>query len=337
MFLAGDIGGTKTDLAVFDRARGPFSPVVEKRYPSGDYESLEAIVREFLDGFDLPIQHASFAVAGPVSEGSASLTNLPWVIDQASLASTLPIGSVTLLNDVAAMAAAIPYLRAGDVRTLREGKSAPGGTIALLAAGTGLGQAFLTWNGDRYRAHSSEGGHVDFGPTTDLETRLLTRLRARFGRVSYERVCAGRSMPDLYDFLADESGIPESEEVRAELAIARDRTPAILQRAVDRERPDPLCSATVDLFSSVLGAQAGNFALTVLATGGVYIAGGIPQRILPVVTGQGRLMVAAFEQKGRLSPLLGSVPIHVIVDPVALLGAAVESLDSDVAERTAQG
>ncbi|HZO28630.1 MAG TPA: glucokinase [Chloroflexota bacterium] len=327
MLLAGDIGGTKTALAVFSAEHGPRAPLAEKVFPSGDYPSLEAIAREYIREVDHPVTQACFAVAGPVSSGRATLTNLPWVIEESALQAALGLECVRVLNDVEAMATAVPHLRPGELCTVRDGEPLPGGAIAVIAPGTGLGEAFLMWDGLRYRAYPSEGSHVDFAATTPQQAELLRRLQARWGRVSYERVCAGRSIPDLYDFLMDVGQMQESPAVRAELAVARDRTPTIMAAGVARPAPDPLCRAALDLFMSIFGAAAGNLVLSVLATGGLYIGGGIPQRLLPVAPGMDQIFLSTFQDKGRLSPVLARVPIHLIVEPVALLGAAVHGLD----------
>jgi glucokinase len=333
MLLAGDIGGTKTALAVFSADHGPRAARAERLFPSADYPSLEAIAREYLAEVDLPVTQACFAVAGPVSNGRATLTNLPWVLEESALQAALGLEAVSLLNDVEAMATAVPHLRPDELHTVREGEPVPGGAIAVMAPGTGLGQAFLVWDGLRYRAHPSEAGHIDFGPTTPQQTELLNRLRARWGRVSYERVCAGRSIPDLYDFLKDVGQMQESAVIRAQLDKVRDRTPTIMAGGLAQPDADPLCRATLDLFIAILGAASANFVLSVLATGGLYIGGGIPQRMLPHATGQGSRFLSTFQDKGRLSPLLARVPVHVIVEPVALLGAALHGLDVTVPAR----
>jgi len=327
MLLAGDIGGTKTAVAVYSADRGPREPLAERIFPSAEYPSLEAIAREYIAEVDLPVTQACFAVAGPVSRGRATLTNLPWVVDETALKAALGLEWVDVLNDVEAMAVAVPYLRPDELSTVREGEPEPGGAIALMAPGTGLGAAFLTWDGLRYRAYPSEIGHVDFGPTTPQQTELLRRLQSRWGRVSYERVCAGRSIPDLYDFLKEEGEMQESAAVRAELSRVHDRTPVIMMAGVAQPSPDPLCQATLKLFTSIFGVAAGNFVLSVLATGGLYIGGGIPQRMFPAATGHEELFLSTFQEKGRLTPLLARVPVHMIVQPVALLGAAYHGLD----------
>lgn len=334
MLLAGDIGGTKTAMAVFSTETGPRAPIAEKVFPSGDYSSLEAIARQYISEVGLPVTQACFAVAGPVSRGQASLTNLPWIVEESALREALGLDLVSVMNDVEAMANAVPHLQPSELRTIQEGEVVPGGAIALIAPGTGLGEAFLTWDGTRYRAYPSEGSHSNFGPTTPRETELLKYLQARWGRVSYERVCAGQSIPDLYDFLKLEGQTPESPEVRDELATVKDRTPTIMARALARPAPDLLCREALNLFVRILGSEAGNLVLTVLATGGLYIGGGIPQRIFPVATGQGQLLLSTFQEKGRLTPLLARVPVHLIVEPVALLGAAYHGFD--IAESAAK-
>src|SRR5215472_7281553 len=334
MLLVGDIGGTKTDLAVVTAERGPWLPVAQKRFPSGDYLNLEDIAREFVAEVKLPIRGACFAVAGPVINGKAALTNLPWIVEESALQAALRLEFVSLLNDVEAVAAAVPHLRPGDVSTLQDGEAVPGGSIAVIAAGTGLGEAFLTWDGSRYHAYPSEGSHNDFGPTSPRETSLLQHLQARFGRVSYERVCAGKAIPDLYDFLKDEGLTPESPELAAQIARMRDRTPRIVGAALDARDPDPLALAAVNMFVAILGAQAGNLALTVLATGGVYLAGGMAQRILPVEKGARESFLSTVHVKGRLSPFMSRVPVHLILESVALVGAAFAALERTYSARS---
>ncbi|HEY2592843.1 MAG TPA: glucokinase, partial [Chloroflexota bacterium] len=315
LLLAADIGGTKTDMAVFSAELGARAPIAEKRFPSADYPSLEAIATEFLSKLDLPVSSACFAVAGPVVEDRAALTNLPWVVETSTLRSALGLGSVKLLNDLEAMATAVPYLLPRELHTVQEGVSEPGGTLAVIAPGTGLGEAFLTWDGGRYHAHASEGGHTNFGPTTPREIDLLRFLQDRWGSVSYERVCAGQSIPDLYDFLRSRSGFSESPGLHAELQAAHDRTPPIMAAGLNADAPDPLSQATLDLFTTMLGKEAGNLALTVLATAGVYLAGGIVQRMAPS-RGWSQFQ-ATFCDKGRLSGLLQKIPVFVILEPVA--------------------
>ena len=324
MLLAGDVGGTKTELAVFAPKRGPRAPRAQERFHSASYPGLDAIAREFLGKVALPVTDACFAVPGPVVEGRANLTNLPWVLEERALATSLGLESVHLLNDLVAVANAVPRLVPTDLHTLNAGAAQAGGAIAVIASGTGLGQAFLTSDRSAYRAHPPEGGHCDFGPNTELETELLRYLRAGLGHVSVERVCSGIGIPGIYDFLRNRGQVAETPELAERLAAADDRTPLILEAALNPNRSDRLCAATLGLFVSILGAEAGNLALKTLATGGVYLAGGIPPRILPALD-SGRFM-DAFRRKGRFADLLGRIPVHVIVDDAALLGVATYGL-----------
>jgi glucokinase len=320
MLLAGDIGGTKTDLGVFSAEKGPRAPLAQARFHSADYPGLEPMAREFLAGVKLPVSHACFGVAGPVGGGRAQLTNLPWLLDEAALGASLNLQAVRLLNDLEAIANAVPHLLPDDLHTLSAGDPVAGGAVAVIAPGTGLGEAFLTREAAEYRAHPSEGGHADFAPSNPEEVELLRSLQARFGHVSCERVCSGSGIPNLYDYLKQLGAVAPSPEVAARLAAAEDRTPLILEAAVDPQRPCPLCVATLQMFVSILGAEAGNLALKVLATGGVYLGGGIPPRILPAL--QDRRFLEAFRRKGRMAGLLARVPVHVITSRVALIGLA---------------
>jgi glucokinase len=251
---------------------------------------------------------------------------LPWVLDEAQLRAALDLSAVHLLNDVLAVAHAVPGLGSVDVRTLNQGAPADGGAIAVIAPGTGLGEAYLTWDGVRYRAFASEGGHTDFGPNTPLEMEMLRFLQQRFDHVSYERICSGIGLPNIYRFLK-ESGYASEPAWLAEQLAADDPTPIIVAAALDTSRPCELCAATLDLFVSALGAEAGNMALKVLATGGVYLGGGIPPRILPLLAG-GEFM-QAFLRKGRFSELLSRMPVRVILNSkAALLGAALYGLEA---------
>jgi|GEM_PF-31675 len=281
--LAGDIGGTKTDLALFSAEAGPRAPLVEASFPSADYPSLEEVVRAFLTQAGRSVDSAAFGVAGPVVAGQAQITNLPWVITEAHLREALQLSSVRLLNDLEAIAHGIPILEPADLSTLNAGTPAPNGATAIIAPGTGLGEAFVTWDGSRYQAHPSEGGHADFAPSDTLELELLRVLQRRFGHVSYERVCSGRGLPNLYASLKETGQTPESARVAQLLTAADDPTPVIVDAALEAP-PDPLCAATLTTFVSILGAEAGNLALKVLATGGVFVGGGIPPRILPALS-----------------------------------------------------
>ncbi|MGD8543367.1 MAG: glucokinase [Desulfobacteraceae bacterium] len=328
MVLAGDIGGTKTHLAVFAPGSDVRNPFREKTYASGRYASLEALAREFLTAIDAQVERASFGVAGPVVAGRARITNLPWVMEEAQLAEALGLASVHLLNDLEAIAGAVPALRETDQVVLNRGQAASGGAVAVIAPGTGLGEAFLVRDGTRYRAQPSEGGHADFAPNSALQAELLNHLQQRFGHVSWERVCSGSGLPNIYDFLKASGHAPEPDWLAASLAAADDRTAVIVRAALDAGRPCRLCRTTLETFVAILGAEAGNLALKVMATGGVYLGGGMPPRILPAL-GDG-IFMEAFADKGRMAPLLKQMPVHVITNPkAALWGAARRAMGSE--------
>jgi glucokinase len=325
--LVGDVGATNTRLTlVAGPARSP-SVLYEAVLPSARYAGLEEPVREFLRQAPARPGRAVFAVAGPVVEGRADLTNLGWVLEEQGLRETLGVASVHLLNDLVAMAYAMPHLGPESLATLQAGRPVADGPRAVVAPGTGLGQAFLTWNGSAYRAHPSEGGHVDFAPIGQAQDELLDYMRARYEHVSSERVCSGRALPELYAFLRDRGAEPESRAIADRLAAAPDHTPVIIEAALATPFSG-LCRATVELFALILAAEAGNAALRVVATGGVYLGGGLPRRLLPVLTSPPFL--DRFRQKGRLSPLLRRIPLHVVTRPnIGLFGALHFALAGD--------
>ncbi len=326
MLLAGDVGGTKTELAIVSGQMGPRSPLVEETFSSADYPNLDALVGDFLMQADVRVERAVFGVAGPVIAGQATITNLPWVVEEAQLEKDLGISEVHLLNDLTATAYAVPYLDPEDLHTLSSGEPDQQGAIAIVAPGTGLGQAFLTWDGTRYRAYSSEGGHTDFAPSTPQQLELLRYLLEHFDHVSWERVCSGRGLPHIYAFLKGSGYAEEPSWLTERLARDSDPTPVIIDAALAAEPTASICVAAVEMFVSLLGAEAGNLALKVLATGGVYLAGGIPSRILPFLKTSSFL--ESFRSKGRMSNLLERIPVHVILNPkTALLGAACFGLN----------
>lgn len=321
LLLAGDVGGTKTNLAIFSRKAGLHAPLAEATFSSADFDDLATLVRTFLADAGLPVTRACVGVAGPVVDRQARITNLPWLIDADQMTAALGFSSFTVLNDLVAIAGGVPFLEPDDLYTLHPGTPEPGGAKAVVAPGTGLGEAFLTWDGTRYRAHASEGGHADFAPNTALEVELLRYLQARFGHVSYERVCSGRGIPNIYGYLKDSGYAEEPAWLAEKLATADDPTPVIAQAALDGDPPCALCAATLDTFAGILGAEAGNMALRVVATGGVYLGGGIPVHLLPALDGE--RFCNAFVAKGRLSHLPARTPVYVILNPKsALLGAA---------------
>ena len=324
--LAGDIGGTKTILAVYSAEAGLSRPINELSYPSGRYTSLEHMIREFLAAVGLSIDKACFAVAGPVLAGRAKITNLTWVVDAEALRAAFGWKAVAVLNDMQGIANAIPSLQPEDVHTLNEGAPLPEGNIGLLAPGTGLGEGFLTWAGGRYHPYGCEGSHVSFGPVGELQIGLLRYMNGQgFDHVSVERVCSGGlGVPHLYNYLKS-VGYEEPEWLAKQLAGSEDPTPIIMTAAQDQTRQCELARAVLDLFVAILGAEAGNLALKVLATGGVYLGGGIPPRILPQL--QKPEFLEAMRSKGRFRAMLTNIPVHVILNSkVGLLGAAAYGL-----------
>ncbi len=326
MLLAGDIGGTKTVLALFDVATDANfiarHPIIERTFPSQQYQSLELIIDEFLRDGDYSISAGSFGVAGPVVGDRAQVTNLPWVIEAGAMRQQFGF-RIHLLNDLEALATAVPHLEGTDLITLNEGRRVERGAIGVIAPGTGLGEAFLVWSGDHYQAHPSEGGHCAFGPTTPLQLEMLNYWLPRMGHVSYERVCSGIGIPNIYTFLHETKRYPEPEWLREQIAEATDLTPVIARAAMAGEAE--ICSATLQLFMEILGDQAGNLALTVLATGGIYLGGGIPGRILPQL--QKGPFMEFFQDKGRFSEMMSRVPVHVIYNSkAALYGTAYDAL-----------
>jgi len=326
MLLAGDVGGTKTRLAVIAADRGPRDPVIAATYASADFPGLDAIVSRFIEETGVPIEHACVGAAGPVVANRVTTTNLPWLLDGDALARSLALASFRLINDLEAVANGVLELLPEDVHTLNAGQPISHGAIGVIAPGTGLGEAYLCWDGQAYRPHPSEGGHTDFGPLDELQIGLLRYLQARQVHVSYERVCSGRAIPDIYAYLRDTGHAPEPPDLAREVAEARDATPVIARWALDASAPSALCLATLRTFVAILGAEAGNLALKVLATGGIYLAGGIPPRLLPLL--QEQAFLESFRGKGRLRDLLSGIPIHVVTYPdVALLGAARVGLE----------
>jgi glucokinase len=284
------------------------------------------MVREFLDEVKIQVDHACFGVAGPVVAGCVRITNLTWVIDSATLRSTFGFSTLDLLNDMESVAYAIPVLAPEDIFTLSAGSPVPGGNIAVLAPGTGLGEGFLTYNNGAYCAHASEGSHVSFAPVGELQMGLLSYLNTQgFSHVSFERVCSGGlGIPNLYAYLKT-TGLEEPAWLAEQLSRSEDPTPVIFAAAHDTTHPCKLAQATLNQFVSILGAEAGNLALKVLATGGIYLGGGISPRITSDL--QTPTFLDALRSKGRFRQLLTNIPLHVIMNSKAgLLGAAAYGL-----------
>jgi glucokinase len=316
IILAGDIGGTKTLLRL---AEAGGEVIADLRFDSRAYAGLNQIIAEFLRDQSVPgIAGACFGVAGPVEGGRANITNLPWQIDAAALAAEFRISQVRLINDFQAVAYGIEALDDGDLATLQAGIPVEGGVRAVIGAGTGLGEGFMTWQGGYYEAFPSEGSHADFAPTDALQVGLLNYLNKRHGHVSYERLLSGPGLVNIFEFLRDSAGRPASPELQAAMEIY-DTAAAISHCALAGK--DNLAAAALELFVRIYGAETGNLALKVLARGGVFVAGGIaPQIIDKLREGQ---FVRAFADKGRFAGLLATIPVHVVLNPeVGLLGAA---------------
>ena len=321
--LAGDIGGTKTELALYPVGQTPRQNLRKLRFPSQDFAALEEIVAQFLAAGKAEIVGASFGVAGPVVSGVACITNLPWIIEARRLERDLGV-PVGLINDMDAIAHTVAHIDPDDMITLLPGTPVERGARAIIAPGTGLGEGFLVWSEGRYLPFGSEGGHTDFAPRGELQKALLTYLEDRFGHISYERVCSGIGLPNLYAFLKDSARFPEPDWLARQLSQVSDPTPVIAQAGLEARAQ--ICVAALDLFLSILGSEAGNLSLKILATGGVFIAGGIPRRLLPLL--QKPEFKQAFIDKGRFSEILNRIPVHVIINPeAALLGAAWHALN----------
>ena len=319
MILAGDIGGTHARLAFFDTSNGRLKLVDEREYPSREYSGLGQIVSTFILSKPQAVDAACFGIAGPVRDGRAQVSNLPWgTVDSSRLASEINIRSTFLINDLEASAWGLGVLDAVDMVPLKQGSANPIGNQAVIAAGTGLGQAGRLWDGRHHQVFPCEGGHTDFGPRDSLQIELLQYLIAKFGRVSYERVLSGPGLANIYHFLRDTGHGEEPAWLRDRLA-SEDPAAVISQSAM--EGKSPLCEEALDLFVSIYGAEAGNLALKIFATGGVFISGGIAPKILSKLVSQN--FIDAFLSKGRMRSLMEAIPVHVVINENAgLLGAA---------------
>jgi glucokinase len=318
MILAGDVGGTKVHLALYDFTNGKLKYTREERFPAKDYSGLEAIVTEFLGGDKATA--ACFGVPGPVRDGRLRLTNLPWTLDSRELSHNLGIDHVFLINDLEANGYGIAELTPEQVYTLSEGDPSQIGNRALIAAGTGLGEGLLTWNGRIHVPYPSEGGHADYAPRNEDEIDLLRFLKQKYnGRISFERVISGMGMTSVYEFLREVRGVEEPAWLAEQIAAASDANSVITEMALAGK--SEICEKTLDMFVSAYGAEAGNLALKVLSVGGLYIGGGIAPRILEKL--KDGIFIKAFTDKGRLSQLLINMPVRVILESrAAVLGAA---------------
>jgi glucokinase len=317
MILAGDVGGTKVHLALYDFINGKLEYTRDKQYPAKNHSGLEEIVKEFLGAEK--VTAACFGVPGPVRNGRLRLTNLPWTLDSRELSISLDIQHVFLINDLEANGYGIAELSADQIFTLSEGDASQMGNRALIAAGTGLGEAFLVWDGHSHVPYPSEGGHVDYAPRNEDEIDLLRFLKQKYnGRISFERIVSGMGLTNIYEFLREVRGMEEPAWLAERLAHG-DPNAVITELALAAK--SEICEKTLDMFVSAYGAESANLALKVLSVGGLYVGGGIAPRILEKLK-DGTFM-KAFTDKGRLSQLLVNMPVRVILESrAALLGAA---------------
>ena len=325
LVLAGDIGGTKTNLGLF--RKGKKRPVlkVAETYPSGLASSLEQIVKSFLAKHQVGVSKACFGIAGPVIGGRVKTTNLPWDVSEAQMKRHLQLSHVCLINDVTATALAVPLLRGKELFPLNQAKTPKGQNLAIMAPGTGLGTGFLIQRDGKYIPISSEGGHVDFAPNSKAEVELWQYLAEKYGHVSIERVISGPGLMNIYSWLKDSGRYCEPVWLAEKF---KETEPAAAISEVGLTDGHPLCVEALNVFVSVLGAAAGNLALTAMTTGGVYLAGGIPPKILPKL--QEPFFIQAYKNKGRFAEVLEKIPVRVILnDKAALLGAAQCGFDRE--------
>jgi glucokinase len=322
VILAGDVGGTKCNLALFSEKNGRLTTVLTQRFASKEFASFDLIVKEFSRqaasylSSDRVVS-AGFGVAGPVIDNHVRATNLPWVVDARTLEEELEVEKIVLMNDLGATGHSIEHLPPEQFTVLNPGKPEPGGTRALLAAGTGLGQSILVWDGGRYRIVPSEGGHSDFAPHTDQQIDLLRFMRRRYPQVSWELILSGRGFRTIHEFLAPQVKHASFEDPDA------DPAPEITQLGLAKSCP--ICVETLDLWTCIYGGEAGNLALKVLALGGVYVAGGIAVKIIEKIK-DGKFF-NAFRDKWKFENLLDNIPVSVVLNESApLLGAAYEAL-----------
>lgn len=327
MLLAGDIGATKSRFAIFSRESGFRDPEVEETFASQEYSSVKVVITKFLRGKDIQIRRASFGVAGPVIDGKIKMSNLGWEINPKLLSKHLEGIPISLFNDLEAIASFVPELRDDEVAILNVGIKNSQGAIGVIAPGTGLGEAFLIRDQAGYSAYPSEGGNASFSPSNILEFELMRFIQKSHGFVSYESVCSGLGITNIYNFLREQKIYSEPKWLSAQLENVNDFSPVIVNAALDQRRQCEICEETIHIFTDVLANEAGNLALKVMATGGIYIGGGIPPRILPFL--KRVQFMQAFINKGRFAGMMNNIPVKVILnDRAGLYGAAYLGLKS---------
>jgi len=318
--LGGDIGGTKTRLAVIEVCGTQLRTVREQSYASRDYATFDELLGDFLNNSDVPAR-AAFGIAGPVQGRVVQTTNLPWRIDADQLQAKFGIRLCSLLNDLEATASGLPALGEADLLTLHAGTAGASGNAAVIAAGTGLGEAGLFWDGRQYHPFATEGGHTSFSPGDEMEMALLRHLQQRHAHVSWERIVSGPGLVMLHEFLCQYRHAPLPDWLRDEMQGGD--AAAVIANAALNERDD-LCIEALNCFVHLYGAEAGNLALKVMSRGGLYLGGGIAPKILPCL--QNGIFLNAFFNKGRMRPLLEAMPVRVILnDRAALYGPALHA------------
>jgi len=318
MILAGDIGGTNARLAYFQPQNGHLRLVAERVFPSREHAELGEIVVKFLSEEKTQPDVACFGIAGPVRNGRVETSNLPWIVEQSRLAQQIHLPATLLINDLEANAWGIGGLSAADLVPLNAVSGTAVGNQAVISPGTGLGEAGLYWDGRFHHVFACEGGHTDFAPQSELQIELLRFLESRFGHVSYERILSGPGLVNVYEFLRERGGVKESSALAARMAES-DPAAAISMAALDGS--SELAVKALDLWITVYGAEASNLALKVMATGGLFLGGGISPKILKKL--QGPTFMQAFLDKGRMRALVSTIPVQVVTnDKAALLGAA---------------
>lgn len=321
--LAVDIGASKTNLGIFTANGSPRRPVVEATLVTKDFANVTELLQHFLDNYDYEIDSACIGVPGPVLDNQSITTNLPWLINGTELAQELGIKTIRLVNDLEATAASIPLLQESDLHQLNKGTRRKNGNRAVISPGTGLGEAFLCGcnKGGGHTSYPSEGGHCDFAPINSLETRLLAYLQNKIDHVSYEHVCSGLGIVNIYNFLREATPGQEPEWLLAMFDQETDPSKVIIDVAMGEGQSYPPCRQTMEIFGAILGAEAGNMALKVMAVDGIYLGGGIPPRIIEILDSS--IFLKRFLNKGRMSSLLAEIPVHIITNPkAAMTGAA---------------
>ena len=331
-YLVADIGGTKTVLGYFESLENKFSVdklEFQKSYHSGEYESLESIISLYIQEFNVKVNRVVIAIAGPITNGRSVVTNLPWVLEEQNIKNKFNFETVKFLNDLEASAYFIPFLEESDVVVIQTGNPLPNKNISIVSPGTGLGEAFLTWDGTHYISHATEGGHTSFAPETHEQDKLLQFLREKLGkRISFERVCSGIGVKNIFDFLVNSGYKIEPDSLKKEIEAVSDIVPIVLSTGCFKPGESRICDKTIEIFVSILASECANFALKTMSLSGIFIGGGIPPKILPAISNND-IFLKYLLDKGRMSPLIKNIPVKVIINKnTTLLGCARYCFDN---------